>query len=64
MEFSRDDFRKREKKVNICTSIKKRFNPLESNIKPFPDSILLTTVPKPEIDFVRGVITCKPVCPV
>ena len=35
MELSRVDFRKREKKVNTCTSIKKCFNPLESNIKPF-----------------------------
>ena len=35
MELCRVDFRKREKKVNTCTSIKKCFNPLESNIKPF-----------------------------
>ena len=35
MELRRVDFRKREKKVNTCTSIKKCFNPLESNIRPF-----------------------------
>ena len=77
MNLSRDDFRKREKKRNNCnSSTKKIFNPIEVNIKPLklvdiaaaleeiiPDSTLFTGVPKPEIDFVREVITQKPAKP-
>ena len=61
-------------RVKTRTSIKNSFNPLESNIKHFEltdvaaaldeviaDSILFTAVPKPDIDIVREVITCKPV---
>ena len=75
INLSRDDFRKRDKRNNR-SSMKDNFNPIEANIKPLElvniaaalenviaDSTLFTGVPKPEIDFVREVITQKPAKP-
>ena len=74
LNLNREDFNKRGKtSKKLLPTPKKKYNPLlHSHIKPLsfhdfaealddiiPDSVLYTAVPKPEIDFVREVLTVK-----